>query len=107
MKFLYEILEKQEKLFTKGGKLEKLYPLFEAGQSFLFSTKETSRTRVHIRDFVDTKRWMILVVIALLPATLFGIYNAGYQHYAALGLPMDQLGIILTGLKSFLNISAI
>lgn len=103
-KLLLKILDQQEKMFEKGGKLEKLYPLFEAGQSFLFSTKETTKSTVHVRDNVDTKRWMIIVVLALLPCTLFGVYNAGYQSQLALGLSLDHISVVLSGLKSVLPI---
>ena len=83
MKFLANLLEKQEHLFEKGGKLEKLYPLYEAGASFLFSTKLTSKSNTHVRDSLDTKRYMSIVILALLPCILFGIYNSGLQSHKA------------------------
>ena len=66
LKKLYQIVKSQEKLFEKGQKLEPLYPLYEAGASFLFSPEAQTKRGSHIRDFLDTKRWMIFVVIALL-----------------------------------------
>ncbi|MBT5954004.1 NADH:ubiquinone reductase (Na(+)-transporting) subunit B [bacterium] len=102
MKFLLKLLQDQEKLFKKGGKLEKLYPLFEAQYTILFSQKTVSKTRVHIRDFLDTKRYMITVVLALLPCMLFAIYNSGYQAHAAANLSLEHVDIIKTGLQVYI-----
>lgn len=99
MKFLTKFLDSQEKLFKKGGKLEKLYPLFEAGDSFLFSTKETTKSKVHVRDSLDTKRYMSIVLAALGPCILFGIYNSGLQAHQAAGLSLELLPVVMTGLK--------
>ena len=97
MKFLKDLVNSQEKLFLKGGKLEYLYPLYEAGASFLFSTKETTTSNVHVRDSLDTKRYMSIVLIALFPCIFFGIYNSGLQAHKAAGLSLDLLPVILTG----------
>lgn len=99
MKFLVDLLNKQEKLFEKGSKLEKLYPLFEAGYSFLLSTKAVATGRVHVRDALDTKRYMSIVITAIMPCLLFGIYNTGYQAHLAAGQALDLVPVILTGLK--------
>lgn len=79
MKFLLKQLHKHKHLFEPGGKLEFLYPLYEAQETFLFTPADTTKGAPHIRDGLDLKRAMITVVIALIPPTLFGIYNAGYQ----------------------------
>ena len=72
--------------FEEGGKLEKFYPAFDALETFLFVPGHTTGNRgSHIRDGIDMKRTMIMVVIALIPALLFGIYNTGYQHFLAMG----------------------
>ncbi len=104
MKFLKDLVNSQEKLFEKGGKLERLYPLYEAGASFLFSTKETSKSNVHVRDSLDTKRYMSVVILALIPCILFGIYNSGLQSHIAGGQTLDLVPVILTGLKLSLPI---
>ena len=84
MKPLREFLDKQEKLFHKGGKLEKLFPLYEAIDTFAYSSgKETSRAS-HIRDVLDLKRMMIWVVVALVPTVLMALYNTGLQANLAL-----------------------
>lgn len=81
MKFLRKILEKQEPMFLKGGKLERFYPLYEAGESFMFTPGKVTRSGSHIRDFMDLKRVMITVVVALIPAILMAMYNTGYQAH--------------------------
>ncbi|MDW7692129.1 NADH:ubiquinone reductase (Na(+)-transporting) subunit B [Flammeovirgaceae bacterium SG7u.111] len=86
MKFLEDLLNKQKPMFEKGGKLEKLHYLFEAGETFLFTPPTVAGKKgAQIRDAIDLKRLMITVVVALVPCLLFGIYNVGYQHYLALG----------------------
>ena len=80
MKWLRKILDNLEPNFKKGGKLEKLYPLYEATDTILFSTDERTQSGPHIRDSVDIKRVMILVVIALIPCYIFGALNIGYQE---------------------------
>lgn len=84
MKFLRQILDKQGKLFEKGGKLEKLYPLYEAGDTFLYSPGLVTRGAPHVRDAMDLKRMMIFVVLALTPTILMAFYNTGYQANLAL-----------------------
>lgn len=86
MKFLHKLLEKQRPMFEKGGKLEKLYYLWEANETFLFSPASTAKkTGVQIRDAIDLKRMMMTVVIAMVPCLVWGIFNVGYQHYLAVG----------------------
>tara|TARA_B100002052_G_scaffold241646_1_gene226192 strand:+ start:11197 stop:12366 length:1170 start_codon:yes stop_codon:yes gene_type:complete len=79
MKLLRNILDKIEPNFHKGGKLEKLFPLYDAIDTILYVPNETASHGPYIRDHVDVKRSMIFVVIALIPCLLFGIYNAGLQ----------------------------
>lgn len=99
MKFLYTWFEKLEHHFEKGGKYEKMYPLFEAFQSFAFSTKNVAQSRVHVRDSLDTKRYMSIVLLSLKPVLFFGIYNAGYQALKAAGLSLSFLPTFGHGLK--------
>jgi len=87
MKFIRNIVEKAKVPFEKGGKLEKYHHLFETIDTLLFVPNETTRLKgVQVRDAVDLKRFMMTVIISLLPALLFGMYNVGYQYYAAVGL---------------------
>lgn len=86
MKSLRNLLDKMKPTFEKGGKLSMFRSVFEGFESFLYVPNETSRrmgTQIH--DAVDSKRIMIMVVIALVPAMLFGMYNVGYQHFLAIG----------------------
>ena len=85
MNFLRNYLDKQKPKFEKGGKLEKFHSVFTGFESFLFVPNTTTSSGAHIRDAVDLKRTMIIVVLALNPALLFGIYNVGYQHFNAVG----------------------
>ena len=94
MKFLHDLLEKQRPMFEKGGKLENLYYLFEAGETFLFSPNTTAKNKgVQIRDAIDLKRMMMTVVIAMIPCLIWGIFNVGYQHYLAVGEPTSFFSI--------------
>ena len=79
MKLLRNLLDKVEPLFSKGGKLERLYPLYEAGDTFLFTPGEVTKTGPHVRDSLDMKRMMSTVIVALLPCILMAFYNTGYQ----------------------------
>ena len=85
MNFLRNYLDKQKPKFEKGGKLEKFHSVFTGFESFLFVPNSTTSSGADIRDAVDLKRTMIIVVLALIPALLFGIYNVGYQHFNAVG----------------------
>ncbi len=84
---LWNLLQRIKPAFEKGGKLERLYYLYEAIETFLFKPPLTNDTEpgVHVRAGNDLKRLMITVVIALIPPTLFGIWNIGHQHYLAHG----------------------
>ena len=86
LNFLQNILDKSKPHFEKGGRFERLYPIFEATDTILFSTDEMTESGPHIRDSIDTKRIMILVVISLLPLYLFGAINIGYQNAIALDI---------------------
>jgi Na+-transporting NADH:ubiquinone oxidoreductase subunit B len=85
MKALKNLVDKVKPHFEKGGKLEKFHSVFDGFETFLFVPNTTSKRGTHIHDAIDSKRTMIMVVIALIPALLFGMYNTGYQHYLALG----------------------
>lgn len=71
--------------FEEGGKLHAFHSLFDAMDTFFYTPEQTTVSGCHIRDAVDNKRTMFTVVIALIPALLFGMYNIGYQHYLSLG----------------------
>ncbi|MCP4640089.1 MAG: NADH:ubiquinone reductase (Na(+)-transporting) subunit B, partial [bacterium] len=105
MKFLLNLQNKQRKLFEKGGKLERLYPLFEANDTFLFTSDTVTEGPSHVRDGLDLKRMMITVVVALAPCMLMAMYNTGYQANLAIteqgAAPLDTWQ---TALLNALNI---
>lgn len=87
MKPLWKLLTNIKPNFEKGGKLEKFYPAFNAFETFLFVPDHTTGSKgAHVRDAIDLKRTMILVVLSLIPCLLFGMWNVGYQHHQALGI---------------------
>ena len=86
IKFLRKILDANAHRFENKGVLEKLYPLYEATDTILFSTDEVTKSGPHIRDSIDIKRVMILVVIALIPLYIFGAMNVGVQSGIATGV---------------------
>ena len=86
MKALRNYLDKIKPNFEEGGKYQALRSVFDGFETFLFVPNTTSKTGTHIHDAIDSKRIMSLVVIALIPALLFGMYNVGYQHFLATGV---------------------
>lgn len=83
MKFLLNGLEKVKPLFAPGSRFARWFPIYEAGETFLFTPADVTKGPPHLRDAVDIKRWMITVVAALAPCVLFGIFNAGRQYNIA------------------------
>lgn len=83
MKALRNYLDKIKPNFEEGGKLHALRSVFDGFETFLFVPNTTSKRGTHIHDSIDSKRIMSIVVIALMPALLFGMYNVGYQHFKA------------------------
>lgn len=103
---IHNFLEKNVKPnFDAGGKLEKYYPAYDALETFLFVPGHTTNGKgSHIRDGIDMKRTMIMVVLAMVPALLFGIWNTGYQHFLALGETSTFMDNILYGALKVLPI---
>ena len=85
MKALRNYLDKIKPNFEEGGKLHAFRSVFDGFETFLFVPNTTSKSGTHIHDSIDSKRIMSMVVIALVPALLFGMYNVGYQHFHATG----------------------
>ena len=106
MKWLRNLLDQIAPHFENGGKFEKLGPVFEATDTILFSTDERTASGPHIRDSIDIKRVMILVVVALLPCYIFGAINIGYQKSLTFGYSSSWLENLLTGAMSILPIVA-
>ena len=85
MKIFKNLLDSVKPHFEKGGKLEGMYPAYDAFETFLFVPDHTTHAGSHIRDAIDLKRTMITVLIALIPALLFGMWNIGQLHFHAIG----------------------
>jgi Na+-transporting NADH:ubiquinone oxidoreductase subunit B len=83
---LRNIVDNLKPHFSKGGRFGMLHSTFDAFESFLFVPDTVTKRGAHIRDVHDTKRLMIMVVVALMPALLFGMYNTGLQHFRAFGV---------------------
>jgi Na+-transporting NADH:ubiquinone oxidoreductase subunit B len=128
MQLLRKALDRQARHFEKGGKLERLHPLFEMTDTFLFTVSSVTRGLTHVRDALDLKRMMTVVVVALIPCILAALYNTGYQAhlavaagvpplqtwqtavYQALGLSFavdDVLGCMVHGLLYYLPVLAV
>ena len=102
MKFLHTAFQNMKAPFEKGGKFEKydkVLTAIDALETFAFTPDEVTHSGAHIRDGIDLKRTMSVVITAMIPCLLFGMYNAGYQHYLQLGVEasfweMFQIGLV-------------
>lgn len=100
---LKKILDNMKPAFSEGGKLSAFGSLFDAAETFFYVPNETAKPRgAQIHDAIDSKRSIFFVVIALIPAILFGMWNIGYQHYHILGAEMSLVGNFLYGLAVIL-----
>ena len=94
MKLIENIFNKIRPNFEKGGKFEKWFYAYDANETLLFVPDHVTKKGSHIRDYFDQKRLMITVVVALIPCLLFGMFNAGYQHFGAIGDAVSQASIL-------------
>lgn len=85
MKALENMINKFKPNFEEGGKLHKYWPVFDSLDTFLFTPGHVTKKGAHIRDAIDLKRTMMMVIIALIPSLLFGMWNIGSQHFMAIG----------------------
>ncbi|MCQ2143367.1 MAG: NADH:ubiquinone reductase (Na(+)-transporting) subunit B [Bacteroidales bacterium] len=92
------IVDKIKPAFEKGGKLGWLHSTFDAFETFMFVPNTVTKKGSHVRDCVDIKRVMIIMVLALVPAFLFGVWNTGYQHNLAFGCGWNFWGQVGYGL---------
>ena len=107
MEFIRKRLDKIRKPFNKGEKFERFAPAVNAFDTFLFVPNHTTKSGSHIRDAVDLKRTMVTVIIALLPALFYGIYNTGYQYFIQTNLDFTFLDAMLHGSKKILPMIAV
>jgi|OM-RGC.v1.003068643 Na+-transporting NADH:ubiquinone oxidoreductase subunit B len=99
LKFLRKIFDNAHEKLNSNEKTKKFFPLIDAFDTLMFTPNHVTNKGSHIRDAIDLKRTMMLVIIALVPCLLFGIYNTGYQHFRVLNQLADVsfLEIILKG----------
>ena len=99
---LRNYIDKIKPNFEEGGKFHWLHSTFDAFETFLYVPNATSRSGVHMHDARDSKRTMSIVILALIPALLFGMYNIGLQHYLAVGQEVGFWEMFLYGLFAVL-----
>ncbi len=104
MDFLRKYLDKIRPHFEKGGRLEKFHSTYDAFDTFLYTPDRVTVNGSHIRDAIDLKRTMAVVVIALLPPMLFGIWNIGHWHYLSHGVTAGFWSQFWYGFLRFLPI---
>jgi len=104
MKFIRKQFDKMKPNFEKGGKMAPFGSLFDAIETLFFVPKKTSQSGVHIHDNKDSKRLMIIVVLAMIPALLFGMWNTGHQHFLSLNETVDFWTAFLYGFLKVLPI---
>ena len=102
MKLFKNILNSVKPHFEAGGKLEKLYPAYDAFETFLFVPDHTTHKGTHIKDAIDLKRTMAFVVLAMLPCILFGMWNIGDQYYSAINVEATFFENLIFGFWKFL-----
>ena len=97
MSFLRNYLNQIKPNFEEGGKLHAFRSVFDGFETFLYVPNTTAKSGASIHDAIDSKRIMSMVVIALMPALLFGMYNVGYQNYLAAGVDGSCLDMFIYG----------
>ena len=100
-------IDRLKRPFAKGSKYERFAPAVNAFDTFLFVPNHTTQKGAHIRDAVDLKRTMVTVIIALIPALIYGIYNTGYQYYIQTGEAFTFLDAFLHGSFKILPMIAV
>ena len=102
MKALRNYLDKIKPNFEEGGKYQAFRSVFDGFETFLFVPNTTAKTGTHIHDAIDSKRIMSIVVISLIPALLFGMYNVGYQHFTHTGVEGSFIEMFIYGFLAVL-----
>lgn len=97
MKFVKNIIESVKPHFEEGGRLSKFWVVFDSLETFAFTPGHTTHSGSHIRDGIDLKRTMFTVIVALIPALLFGMWNVGDQYYASLSVDADLMAKLIIG----------
>lgn len=104
MKALRNLFDNIKPHVSKGGRFEMFHSTFDAFETLFFVPDKTNKGGVHLRDAMDLKRTMAIVVKALIPALLFGMYNVGYQHFLSIGQDATFMETFFYGLLKVLPI---
>jgi len=107
MKALHKLIESVKPHFEEGGKLSKFWVVFDSLETFTFTPGHVTKSGSHIRDGIDLKRTMFTVIVALIPALLFGTWNIGDQYFASIGLEADLLEKMLVGAMKVIPLIAV
>ncbi|HCL31098.1 MAG TPA: NADH:ubiquinone reductase (Na(+)-transporting) subunit B [Candidatus Latescibacteria bacterium] len=102
---LRDLLDSVEPHFTRGGKLERLYPIYELVDTFLYTPSDVTKNAAHVRDSLDLKRLMITVIAALMPCIIMALWNTGYQANMALAeLGLESAGGVRGAILDILGV---
>lgn len=104
MKIIRNLSDKVAPMFSKSGKFEYFYYLFEVIDTFFLTPKDRTNRGPHIRDKIDSKRFMMTVVISLIPAIIIGMYNIGFQYFKSMGVDADIFSCFWEGFLVMLPI---
>ena len=107
MKFLRKIFDNAHAKLNKSEKTKKFFPLVDAIETLMFTPNHVTKNGTHVRDSIDLKRTMMIVIIALIPCLLFGIYNTGYQHFLLTGEAVSFWEIVGKGALVVLPLVAV
>ena len=97
MKFVQNLIESVKPNFEEGGKLSRYWVVFDSLETFAFTPGHVTTSGAHIRDGIDLKRTMFLVIVAMIPCLLFGTWNIGQQYHLSLGQESDLLANLMVG----------
>ena len=97
MKFVQNLIESVKPHFEEGGKLSRYWVVFDSLETFAFTPGHVTTSGAHIRDGIDLKRTMFLVIVAMIPCLLFGTWNIGQQYHLSLGQESDLLANLMVG----------
>ena len=99
MKAIHNLIQSVKPHFEEGGKLSRFWVVFDSLETFAFTPGHVTSSGAHVRDSIDLKRTMFLVIVAMIPCLLFGMWNIGYQHHITTGDSQDLIENILVGAK--------
>ena len=97
MKAIHNLIQSVKPHFEEGGKLSRFWVVFDSLETFAFTPGHVTSSGAHVRDSIDLKRTMFLVIVAMIPCLLFGMWNIGHQYHLSLGASSDLLANVMVG----------